>query len=85
MTEKEGAEWLFSQLAELQTFSTHPLFCHWVYARPPVFRDGTLVPSFLYSMKLCTASTKYRGLGVYSLNKTGGRRKLFLTSANVTS
>ncbi len=36
----------------------------------------------LYSNVYRTVS-KFRGLRVYSMNKTGGRRKLFLTSANV--
>jgi hypothetical protein len=36
---------------------------------------------------LSTCSTekvlnKYRGFGVYSMNKTGGRRKVFITRAN---
>jgi hypothetical protein len=29
--------------------------------------------------------SKYRGFSVYSMKKTGGRRKLFITGANAAS
>jgi hypothetical protein len=37
-----------------------------------------------HSILLCTVS-KYRGFRVYSMNKTGGRRKWFMTSASAPS
>jgi hypothetical protein len=37
-------------------------------------KEGTRVPL-----------SKYRGCSMYSINKTGGRRKIFLTVANLAS
>ncbi len=49
----EGAEHLLFQLAAfvlvINVFLLPPCFVHRVHNKPPVFREGTLVPSFVYT------------------------------------
>jgi hypothetical protein len=58
----EGSEQLPNQLAAfalaINSFLPPPDFVHREYAKPPVFRDGTLFSSFLYTIVQSTEVLK---------------------------